>query len=248
MQTEIKRNINAGHRGRMREKLYRSGSDSFLTHELLEMLLYYVMPRCDTNPIAHRLLEAFGSLEALLAASPEELARVRGVGEKAAAFLALCRDTADYAIASIDEEGTVFKNIEELEAYGASLVRHEGDSALYLVLMDNRFALIDSVYLGHLPITSPRLSARDIAAPALQRGASMVMLVANRATSLMPTTEEKFCARSLSDRLWKVGVNMVEYEVVCGERYVGCSRLIAGGFAQRPDISDFFGHRREDSL
>mgnify|MGYP000302549879 CR=1 FL=1 len=62
--------IHEGHRQRMRRQLKTSGMDSLSDVQVLEVLLYYAIPRADTNPIAHRLLERFGSLSGVLEAAP----------------------------------------------------------------------------------------------------------------------------------------------------------------------------------
>lgn len=65
--------VHDGHRDRKREQFLRCGAESFADHELLELLLYYAIPQRDTNPIAHALIERFGSLQAVLSAPAEEL-------------------------------------------------------------------------------------------------------------------------------------------------------------------------------
>ena len=59
-------NIHQGHREKMRQRFLKSGLESFADHEALELLLYYAIPRRDTNPIAHRLMERYGSLTAVI--------------------------------------------------------------------------------------------------------------------------------------------------------------------------------------
>lgn len=76
--------VHNGHRARMRAKLLKHTEIIFDTYELLEMLLYSVISYKDTNPVAKRLLDEFGSLEATLSADPEDIARVDGIGERAA--------------------------------------------------------------------------------------------------------------------------------------------------------------------
>ena len=80
------KNIHSGHRQRMREKAYKNGFDSFEQHELLEMLLYATVPQKDTNPIAHNLINSFGSFHAVFEAPVEELMKVSGM-TKTSAFL-----------------------------------------------------------------------------------------------------------------------------------------------------------------
>lgn len=91
--------IHNGHRVRLREKFIKHG-DSFSDHELLELLLTYAVPRVDTNVTAHKLIDAFGSLQAVINAEPKVISTVDGVGESTAYFLNLVgkisNSTRDY--------------------------------------------------------------------------------------------------------------------------------------------------------
>ena len=71
--------VHEGHRQRKKEQFREHGLDAFADHEALELLLYYAIPRQDTNPIAHRLIERFGSLEGGFSAPAYELQKVEGV-------------------------------------------------------------------------------------------------------------------------------------------------------------------------
>ncbi len=77
----------AGHRERLRQRLLAAGGDGFHDYELLEYLLALAIPRQDTKPLAKRLTDEFGSLAAVIAATPEELKRVEGLGDGAAAAI-----------------------------------------------------------------------------------------------------------------------------------------------------------------
>ena len=79
-------NLHAGHRERTINK-FLNYPDSFTEHELLEVLLFFAIPRKDTNPLAHRLLRVFGSLENVFNASSEALMTVEGVGKSVAAAI-----------------------------------------------------------------------------------------------------------------------------------------------------------------
>ena len=85
-------NVHKDHRKRLRERYEREGADSFEPHELLELFLFDAIPRVNTNPIAHRLLNRFGSLDGVLRASAEELMEVKGIGEKAASYIVECAE------------------------------------------------------------------------------------------------------------------------------------------------------------
>mgnify|MGYP001781201389 CR=1 FL=1 len=79
--------IHDGHREKMRRRFLETGLEGFADHEALELLLYYAIPRRDTNPIAHRLMDRYGSLTAVLSAPAEDLKKVEGIGESAAVLL-----------------------------------------------------------------------------------------------------------------------------------------------------------------
>lgn len=83
-------NIHTGHRRRMRDKIFSTGVDGMADHEILEFLLFYAIPKRDVNPLAHRLLDLFGSLSRVLNASAEELMAVEGVGVNVARVLTAC--------------------------------------------------------------------------------------------------------------------------------------------------------------
>ena len=80
--------LHRGHRQRLRKRILDQGLDSLEPHEILEYLLGYAIPRQDTNPLAHALIDRFGSLNAVLSAGMPELRGVKGVGPNTARWLA----------------------------------------------------------------------------------------------------------------------------------------------------------------
>ena len=82
-------NPHAGHRSRMKERFRKEGLDSFEEHEVLELLLYFGIPQRDTNPLAHQLLEQFGSFKQVFAADYEQLLKIPGMTSSAALLLTM---------------------------------------------------------------------------------------------------------------------------------------------------------------
>ena len=78
-----------GHRARMKARFLKEGFQNFADHEIMEFLLYYAMPRKDTNEIAHALIERFGSLSAVFDAPYEELMEIKGIKEHSATLIKL---------------------------------------------------------------------------------------------------------------------------------------------------------------
>ena len=83
------KNLHSGHRERLRSRFLATGMLGFSEHEMLELMLFYAIPRSDTNELAHALVKRFGSISGILNADPSELAEVKGMGEAAASFIKL---------------------------------------------------------------------------------------------------------------------------------------------------------------
>ena len=109
--------IHDGHREKMRQRFLKGGLESFADHEALELLLYYAIPRKDTNPIAHALMDRYGSLSAVLTAPVEDLRKVEGIGENAAVLLKLAPQLCRKARMADAEQETVLNSSERAGAY-----------------------------------------------------------------------------------------------------------------------------------
>ena len=101
----------------MRQRFLKSGLESFADHEALELLLYYAIPRRDTNPIAHRLMERYGSLTAVLSAPAEDLKKVEGIGESAAVLLKIAGQIGRKARLSDTTQSRAMTDVETVGAY-----------------------------------------------------------------------------------------------------------------------------------
>ncbi|MBQ2956068.1 MAG: hypothetical protein IJE08_06360 [Clostridia bacterium] len=95
----------AGHRARMRARYYQTGLNGFQPHEVIELILYAAIPKKDVNPLAHALIDRFGSVSGVLSASEEELMSVPGVGKHTSTLLrcmyAVCCDYQETRFAGV---------------------------------------------------------------------------------------------------------------------------------------------------
>ena len=107
-------NFHANHRERVRNRFRAEGLDSFEEHQILEMLLFYGIPRIDTNEIAHRLIAKFGSFRGVMDAEYEELLEVEGIGEQAATLIKFASAVARRYALSDFAKGTKYTTVESV--------------------------------------------------------------------------------------------------------------------------------------
>ena len=103
----------SGHRKRLKKRAELEGLEHFEPHNLLELLLFYTIPRADTNDTGHRLLDEFGSFAGVLDASPQALMRVHGVGRETALFLSMLPAVFRMYVQSQTNDYRGLKNLDE---------------------------------------------------------------------------------------------------------------------------------------
>ena len=129
--------LHDGHRQRSKRRYLALGAEGMEDHQLLELLLFYAIPRQDTNETAHRLIQRFGSLQGVLHAAPEELTSVEGVGENAAVLVRLVGDMALRArCSSLPQK--VLNSPDRTGAYFMELLAGEKKEMLYQVCLDTK--------------------------------------------------------------------------------------------------------------
>lgn len=213
--------IHDGHREKMRQRFLKSGLDAFADHEALELLLYYAIPRRDTNPTAHLLMERYGSLPAVLAAPVEDLQKVEGVGESAAVLLRLVPQL--YRKARLAEAGqeTVLNASEKAGAYLLERFAGEKNEVVYQLLLDRKGKLLSCKRLTEGGISGAELNIRALVENALLTSASAVILSHNHPSGVaLPSSEDFTTTNQVRSALEQVGVRLADHIIVADGDFV----------------------------
>ena len=214
-----------GHRARLRERMLASGADKLADHELLELLLFYAIPRKDTNETAHQLIEECGSLADVLEAPVERLTRVPGVKDGVTVYLkALAelsrRYTANKLMPQKNPMSTVYDSVDKVVDLLFPRFIGQGKEIVYAALFDTAMRVKDVFCVGEGSVNSAAITVRSITERAYQRNASAVVIAHNHPGGLaVPSREDILLTNEVSSALNVVGIQLIEHFVFADTAY-----------------------------
>ena len=213
--------MHEGHRSRMKKRFLENGLEGFDDHNVLELLLFYAQPRQDTNATAHRLMNAFGSLDGVFEAPPEALMSVKGVGENAATLIRLVPEAARrYRIAK-EAPGDILSSAAAAGRFLIPFFLNCTEETVYLVCLDAKLKVIDCRLLSTGGTTSASVSIRQIVSTALLQNATSAILAHNHTSGIaLPSPEDERVTLQVRDALAMVGVTLADHIIVAGEDFV----------------------------
>ena len=212
--------LHDGHRQRLLQRFLREGLDGFDEHNILELLLFYAIPRKDTNELAHRLMDDFGSLAGVLDASAQELQQVEGVGENTAGFLKLLPELTrvyysqkqqDLCLASTEQAGRFL------------LPRFIGrqEETVLLTCLDGKCRVLSCTVLHKGSLNSSEVNVRKLLTAALKHNAAAVILAHNHPGGVaLPSPEDLDTTRRVRSVLEAMGVQLMDHIIVADGDYV----------------------------
>ena len=142
------KNMHAGHRMRVIESYSRIDLDALSPHQVLEYILFYVFPRGDVNPLAHRLLSKYGSVQNVLDANPNELCKVYGINERSAQLICGFTKIFNYYTGSKLARKYFFGKPDYIFDFCEELLRTHHTEVLYAIAVDPSFHVINTRTLG----------------------------------------------------------------------------------------------------
>ena len=213
--------IHKDHRQRVRERYLKEGLDGFSEVQVLELLLFYVIPRQDTNPIAHRLIDRFGSVYQVLEAPVEELEKVEGIGPNAALLLSLITAVARVYAVNRTEKQKILRTIEDCGEYLKSFFIGRRSEMVYLLCLDAKCKVLGCREIGEGSVNSANVPIRRIVETALGLNATSVVLAHNHPSGIaLPSGEDVLTTHRVAAALSTVDIVLVDHIVVADDDYV----------------------------
>jgi DNA repair protein RadC len=213
--------IHEGHRQRLKERFLRDGLDGFTEVQILELLLFYAVPRRDTNPIAHGLIQRFGNLSRVLDAPVDRLMEVDGITQNGATLLKLAKAMGRSYDVSRSKLETVIRTIDDCGAYLLPFFRNRRNETVFLLCLDAKLKVLDCREIGEGSINYASVPVRRVVETALDLGASSVVLAHNHPSGVaVPSDEDILTTRRVAAALSAVEIALADHIVVADGDYV----------------------------
>ena len=221
----INLSIHDGHRARLKERFLKEGLDSFSEIQVLELALYYCIPRKDTNPIAHALLDHFGGLSQVLEAPVEELKQIPGMGEASASYLHMITELGRYYMVHRSTQATILPTLEQCAEYMVPFFFGRRVEMVFLLCLDAKCKVLCCKEVGEGSVNSAGISVRKIVETALGANATSVVLAHNHPSGVaLPSGEDIQTTRRIAMALYAVEITLADHIVVADEDYVSMAQ------------------------
>ncbi|MBQ3482438.1 MAG: DNA repair protein RadC [Oscillospiraceae bacterium] len=213
--------VHDGHRKRMKQQFAEHGGEGMNDIQFLEMLLYYAIPRSDTNVLAHALLERYGSIRGVLDADSADLRRIEGIGENAALFLKTLREALRrYMISPLRETAFVCSPVDA-GRYFLPILRYETEEKAYLLCLNGRGGVISCTQIAAGTLCVVNVSIRRVVDEAVRRRCVSAVLAHNHPAGFaIPSAEDRAFTQELKQALRLMDIRLMDHIIVADGDYV----------------------------
>ncbi len=225
-------NLHKGHRQKVRDQYLENGLKGMADHNVLEFLLFFGIPQKDTNELAHRLLQQFGSFADVLRADASELKAVSGMTESAACLLSMILPVYQRYCKSLSKKRMTFHDVNEVEAYVRPYFLDATKERVYLLCLDDQKRLLAMRGLNEGSLGEVFVDMRMIASVLLETKAKAAVLVHNHPNGIaQPSGDDIAVTRRIYAFLKQMGVQLLDHLILtekdlCSMAKARCSRHV----------------------
>jgi len=216
-----KKYLHQGHRERVRQRYKKDkGFGSFADHELLEFLLFYCYPRQNTNEIAHRMLNTYGSLPKLFEANPIDIMNDCNVTERTAVFISSIPSLCQRYFTARWEAKRPLDNTEAMGEFAINLPIGKSNECIYVVCLDVQGQLLHVEMLEEGSLSSVTIYPRKVLETVIRHKASYVFLAHNHPSGdIKPSKKDKNTTLEIAKALHPIGVTVRDHIIASGGKF-----------------------------
>ena len=214
-------NPHKGHRARLKNEFLSRGLVGMPDHKALELLLCFAIPQGDVNPLAHRLMDTFGSLSGVFNATPEQLLSIHGIGEHAACLIKLITELGARYQADRCRLGDILDSTERLGEYLIPEFFGQRNEIAVVLCLDAKCKALQCQRLTEGSANATALNLRKLMEVALACNASQVVLAHNHTSNIaMPSQDDLLTTKIAYDALQQVDICLYDHIIFSYDDYV----------------------------
>jgi DNA repair protein RadC len=215
-----------GHRKRLRERFEDNGISALHVHEIVELMLTYVIPRRDTKPIARELTQRYKSLNALFNAPAEELIKVEGIGRRSAGLFSFIREVAALCLKEKYERKSVVAHRHDAEEYLRFHFGLRRDEYVAVLFLGNRNHVIETEIIAEGTVNQCAVYPRIIMERALRYHAASIIIAHNHpGGGLTPSEADWVLTAELFTVCTVLGIPLLDHLIIAQEQVVSLKDL-----------------------
>jgi DNA repair protein RadC len=204
-----------GHRDRVKQSYLDNSIESMPDHNLLELLLFYAIPRRDVKPIAYDLINHFGSLENVFNANVDELQNVNGVGESTAVLITLVKDIYDRILKNQNKNITNLRNSDAAEKYVENLLKNKNEEKLIVISLNAKLQIIHVNCVATGTVNNALVDPKKIVECAIRDNAPIILLAHNHPYgNANASVDDVEFTSSVTNVLRQLNITLVDHIIV----------------------------------
>ncbi len=214
-------NIHANHRQRIKNKYKLHGLDVFEEHEILEMALFYCMPRKDTNELAHKLIYSFGSINDVMDAPFSAIKDIEGAGEETACFLKFLVDIVRVYMQNKKSVKNTFRSREELNDRLSLKFIGRSNEAVAIMLIDAKNKIVYEGIISQGSHNNVDIYLRKIIELIVLYNASAIVFAHNHPSGLaLPSKQDIITTKKLKNIFDNMNITFIDHIIVADDDYI----------------------------
>ena len=212
--------IHKGHRDRLKDLCMSEGMSGLADHVKLEVILFYAIPRVDTNELAHTLVDYFGSFSSVLDAPYEELIKIKGITKNAAVLLKLIPQLTKAYMESETRDITILDTSDKAGKFLVPKFIGHTNEVVYVVSLSTQKRIISCRLVFEGSISTVALPIRRIVEVCIQCGAHSVIVAHNHPGGIpLPSRDDLVAAHRITKALKILDIEVDDHIVVAGDGY-----------------------------
>lgn len=209
------KNMHAGHRSRVIESYSRIDLDALSPHQVLEFILFYIFPRGDVNPLAHRLLDKFGTVQNVLNATPTQLCEVYGINKRSAQMLAGFVNIFDFYTASKLSRKRLLATADDVFDYCEELLRLNSNESMFGIALDAGRHVIAVRQIGESGKDLVALDTHEVFDFAnMSHAANIIFCHSHPNDSCAPSENDILGNKIIKDIIICMGIGFVDHIII----------------------------------